>query len=49
LVMAPASPDGFHPTAHARIMSKVVRSYPAFADGLLYARDEHTLVCVRLK
>jgi outer membrane protein assembly factor BamB len=48
LVMAPASPDGFHPTAHARIL-KVVRAYPAIADGLLYARDEHTLVCVRLK
>jgi hypothetical protein len=49
LVMAPARPDGFHPTAHARIMTKVVRSYPALADGRLYARDEHTLVCVRLK
>jgi outer membrane protein assembly factor BamB len=48
LVMAPASPDGFHPTAHARIL-KVVRAYPALADGRLYARDEHTLVCVRLK
>src|SRR5207253_7462644 len=49
LVMAPASPDGFRPTAHARILNKVVRAYPAFANGLLYARDERTLVCVRLK
>ena len=48
LVMAPAKPDGFHATAHARIL-KVVRAYPALADGNLYARDEHTLVCVRLK
>jgi len=24
-------------------------AYPAIADGRLYARDEHTLVCVRLK
>ncbi len=49
LVIAPAASDGFHPTAHASILSKVVRAYPALADGRLYARDEKTLVCVRLK
>ncbi len=49
LVLAPASPEGFHPTVHAPILSKVVRAYPALADGRLYARDEKTLVCVRLK
>ncbi len=49
LVLAPASPDGFHPSAHANILNKVVRAYPALADGRLYARDEKTLVCVRLK
>jgi hypothetical protein len=49
LVLAPAAPDGFHPTAHASILNKVVRAYPALADGRLYARDEKTLVCVRLK
>jgi outer membrane protein assembly factor BamB len=48
LVMAPAAPDGFHPTAHARILSGVARSYPALADGRLYARSEHELVCVKL-
>jgi hypothetical protein len=26
----------------------VVRAYPAVADGLLYARNESTLFCVRL-
>lgn len=49
LVLAPASPDGFHPIAHAPILNKIVRAYPALADGKLYARDEKTLVCVRLK
>jgi outer membrane protein assembly factor BamB len=49
LVMAPANPQGFQATAHSSILSKVVRAYPALADGLLYARDEKTLVCVRLK
>jgi outer membrane protein assembly factor BamB len=49
LVMAPATPDGFHPTAHAVILKSTVRAYPALADGRLYARDEHTLVCVNLR
>jgi outer membrane protein assembly factor BamB len=49
LVLAPASPDGFRPAAHAVILGKPVRAYPALADGRLYARDEHSLVCVRLK
>ncbi|HLW77416.1 MAG TPA: PQQ-binding-like beta-propeller repeat protein [Bryobacteraceae bacterium] len=49
LVVAPATPTGFHPTAHARISTGVVRSYPALSDGRLYARDEHTLFCVKLK
>jgi outer membrane protein assembly factor BamB len=49
LVLAPAVSDGFHPSAKASILSKVTRSYPALADGRIYARDEKTLVCVRLK
>jgi hypothetical protein len=49
LVLAPAASDGFHPSAKASILSKVTRSYPALADGKLYARDEKSLVCVRLK
>jgi hypothetical protein len=48
LMMAPASPKDFVPTARARILNGVVRSYPAIANGRLYARSEHTLVCVRL-
>ena len=49
LVMAPAIPSAFKPTAHARILNKVVRAYPALSDGRLYARDEHSIACVRVK
>lgn len=49
LVLAPAAPDGFHPAAHAGILSKVVRAYPALAEGRFYARDEKSLGCFRLK
>ena len=41
--------DGFRPTGKASILNKMVRAYPALADGKLYARDEKTLACVRLK
>lgn len=56
LVMAPASPQGFKPTARAKILQGVARPYPALADGFLYARterdertNESTLVCVDLR
>ena len=48
LLMAPATPKEFKPVAQASILKGVVRSYPAIADGLLYARNEHSLVCVKL-
>lgn len=48
LVSAPAAPDGFHPGVAAKILNRVVRAYPALAEGKLYARDEKTLVCVRV-
>jgi outer membrane protein assembly factor BamB len=48
LVLAPASPKKLEPNAHARILTGVVRAYPAIADGMLYARNERQLVCVRL-
>ena len=49
LVLAPASPDEFRPTGKVSILNKMVRAYPALADGRLYARDEKTLACFRLK
>jgi outer membrane protein assembly factor BamB len=49
LVLAPAIPKEFRPGAHARILTGVVRAYPAIADGSLYARSEKSLICVRLR
>jgi outer membrane protein assembly factor BamB len=48
LLLAPASPDGFKPSARAQILSHGVRAYPALAGGRLYARSKDTLVCVEL-
>jgi outer membrane protein assembly factor BamB len=56
LMIAPASPQAFKPTARAKILQGVARPYPALADGFLYARterdertNESTLVCVDLR
>jgi outer membrane protein assembly factor BamB len=48
LAIAPASPKEFRPSESARILGGVIRAYPAIADGRLYVRNEHTLICVRL-
>ena len=37
------------PLARARILSGTVRAYPAIADGLLYVRNENSLVCIDLR
>ena len=49
LQMAPASPDAYRPSAKAKLMDGMVRSYPALAEGLLYVRNEKTLGCFNLK
>jgi outer membrane protein assembly factor BamB len=49
LIIAPASPQAFRPTARAQVLSGVVRPYPAIADGLLYLRNENTLLCLDLR
>jgi len=49
LVLAPASPKGFRPAARAQLLKGTVRAYPALAGGRLYARNEDTLVCVRVE
>jgi outer membrane protein assembly factor BamB len=49
LVMAPATPEAFRPIAKAQILPQTVRAYPALADGLLYARNDDTLVCLDLR
>ena len=49
LILAPASPDAFRPLARAQILPATVRAFPAIADGLLYARNDKTLVCLDLR
>ena len=50
LLIAPATPQGFKPTARAAVLQgSVARPYPALADGILYARNENTLVAVDLR
>ena len=49
LILAAASPKELRPSARAQVLSGTVRSYPALADGYLYARNQRTLVCVSLR
>lgn len=49
LVLAAASADAFKPLARAQILSATVRAYPAIADGMVYARNTDTLVCLDLR
>jgi outer membrane protein assembly factor BamB len=49
LALAPASPVAFKPISSAKILPATIRSYPAVANGRLYARNEKTLVCLNLK
>ena len=49
LLLAPASPKEFHAVSRAQLLPATVRSYPALANGCLYARNEKTLICVNLK
>ena len=49
LILAPASPDVFKPIARVRVLPETVRAFPALANGLLYARNEKTLVCLDLR
>jgi len=49
LVLAEATPEAFRPLARAQILPPTVRAYPALADGLLYVRNDDTLVCLDLR
>ena len=49
LVLADASPDGFRPIARAEILPPTVRAYPALSDGILYVRNDDTLVALDLR
>jgi outer membrane protein assembly factor BamB len=49
LLLASASPDAFRVLARAQVLPATVRAFPAIADGLLYARNDKTLVCLDLR
>jgi outer membrane protein assembly factor BamB len=49
LMLAAASPKAFEPIATAQVLPPTVRAYPAIADGLVYIRNDDTLVCLDLR
>ena len=48
LLLAPASPERFRPSAQAQVLSSGVRAYPALANGFFYARSKDKIVCLDL-
>ena len=44
LVLAAASPTAFQQVATAQVLPATVRAYPALADGMLYLRNDDTLI-----
>lgn len=49
LLVAPASPEKFAPSARAQILGTDLRAHPALSGGRFYARDKATLACVDLR
>jgi outer membrane protein assembly factor BamB len=49
LVLAAASPQAFRTLAQAKILPPTVRALPALSDGLVYLRNDNTLVCLDLR
>jgi hypothetical protein len=49
LILAAASPKSFQQIATAQILPATVRAYPALADGILYIRNDDTLVALDLR
>ncbi len=49
LILAEATPDAFKPIARAQVLPAVVRAFPAISDGILYVRNENTLVALDLR
>ena len=48
LLLAAASREKFEVLSRAQILGRETRAFPAVANGLLFARDKDTLVCLRL-
>lgn len=49
LVLAAASPESYRPLARAQVLPPTVRALPALAEGLLYVRNDNTLVCLDMR
>jgi outer membrane protein assembly factor BamB len=49
LVVAKADPKKFQPVSKHALIGGTVRSYPAYANGRMYVRNEDTLACYRLQ
>ena len=49
LTLADLTPRGYRPLASAKLLPGPAWTPPALADGRLYVRNEHTLVCVSLR
>ena len=49
LLLAPASPEAFRPSASVQVLPPTVRAYPALANGFLYVRNDNTLLCLDLR
>lgn len=49
LILAALSPKAFQPIAKAQILPATVRAYPALANGVLYVRNDDTLVALDLR
>lgn len=48
LTLLAVSAEKFQVISEAQILPTEVRAYPALADGLFFARDKNTLVCLKL-
>ena len=49
LVLAAASPKSFQQVAAAQVLPATVRAYPAISDGILYLRNDDTLIALDLR
>lgn len=49
LVAAPAMPDGYNPAGRTKLLTGVVRAFPALSDGVFCARNEREMVCVGIR
>ena len=49
LLLAAASPKSFQQIAAAQVLPATVRAYPALSDGVLYVRNDDTLVALDLR